>query len=264
VKRTKALLREIIRRDAVLPWVAQISMNLLRDEELLDLIKESGGRWIFIGLESIDAASLKAVNKGFNKPAEYGATLQKLADRGIYAITSFIFGMEGDTRGVSDRTLDSIHSWPPGLPVFGLLTPYPATPLYDRLMAEGRLTRPKHWLDFRPFRMAFTPESISIEQAEREVNNAWEHSYDEHAIAKALKKIEGRPFKERIVMLCTRLAFRGIYFPMMSKASWISVLFKNRRIIIQMIREALAEKNRPEPGPSTKTPEEVTSNVTVD
>src|SRR5881396_1452817 len=85
VKRTKALLREIIRRDAVLPWVAQISMNLLRDEELLDLIKESGGRWIFIGLESIDAASLKAVNKGFNKPAEYGTTLQKLADRGIYA-----------------------------------------------------------------------------------------------------------------------------------------------------------------------------------
>jgi len=264
VKRTKALLREIIRRDAVLPWVAQISMNLLRDEELLDLIKESGGRWIFIGLESIDAASLKAVNKGFNKPAEYGATLQKLADRGIYAITSFIFGMEGDTPDVSNRTLDSIHSWPPGLPVFGLLTPYPATPLYDRLMAEGRLTRPKHWLDFRPFRMAFTPESISIEQAEREVNNAWEHSYDEHAIAKALKKIEGRPFNERIVMLCTRLAFRGIYFPMMSKASWISVLFKNRRIIIQMIREALAEKNRPEPGPSTKTPEEVTSNVSVD
>ena len=37
VKRTKALLREIIRRDAILPWVAQISMNLLRDEELLDL-----------------------------------------------------------------------------------------------------------------------------------------------------------------------------------------------------------------------------------
>src|SRR5262245_41267046 len=70
VKRTKSLLREVIRRDAILPWVAQISINLLRDEELLDLIKESGGRWIFIGLESIDAASLKAVHKGFNKPEE--------------------------------------------------------------------------------------------------------------------------------------------------------------------------------------------------
>ena len=55
VKRAKSLMREIIRRDAVVPWVAQISINLLRDEELLDLIHASGGRWIFIGLESIDA-----------------------------------------------------------------------------------------------------------------------------------------------------------------------------------------------------------------
>jgi radical SAM superfamily enzyme YgiQ (UPF0313 family) len=263
VKRTKSLLREIIRRDACLPWVAQISMNLLRDDELLDLIKESGGRWIFIGVESIDAASLKAVNKGFNKPTEYRATLQKLADRGIYAITSFIFGMEGDTPGISDRTLESIQSWPPGLPVFGLLTPYPATPLYDRLMEEGRLTRPKHWLDFRPFRMAFTPESISITQAEQEVNNAWERSYDEHAIADALAKIEGRPFKERMVMLCTRFAFRGIYFPMMSKSAWISVLFKNRRIIIQLIREALVEKNKPKT-PVPIPPEGVTSKATAE
>jgi radical SAM superfamily enzyme YgiQ (UPF0313 family) len=263
VKRTKSLLREIIRRDAVLPWVAQISMNLLRDEELLDLIKESGGRWVFIGLESIDAASLKAVNKGFNKPAEYSAILQKLADRGIYAITSFIFGMEGDTPGISDRTLDSIRSWPPGLPVFGLLTPYPATPLYDRLMQEGRLTRPKHWLDFRPFRMAFTPESISIEQAELEVHNAWENSYDERAIADALKKIEGRPFRERATMFFTRLAFRGIYFPMMRKRAWISVLFRNRVVIMQLIREALAEKNNPSVVPASIRADEVTSNAST-
>jgi hypothetical protein len=43
------------------------------------------------------------------------------------------------------------------LPVFGQITPFPATPLYDRLAREGRLTRPKHWLEFAPFRMAHTP-----------------------------------------------------------------------------------------------------------
>ena len=242
VKRTKALLREIIRRDAVLPWVAQISINLLRDEELLDLIRASGGHWIFIGLESIDAESLKAVNKGFNKPAEYKAILERLADRGIYAITSFIFGMDGDIPGVGKRTLDTIDSWPPGLPVFGLLTPYPATPLYDRLMQEGRLTRPRHWLDFRPFRMAFTPEGISIDEAEKEVRNAWGHFYNEHAIAGALRKIEGRPFGERAVMFFTRLAFRGIYFPMMRRRDWLVVLFRNRHTIWMLIREAFAQK----------------------
>ena len=107
VKRTKSLLREIIARDAIVPWVAQVSMNLLKDEELLDLIAASGGRWIFIGLESIDTDNLKGVNKGFNKPADYQATLNKLADRGLYAITSFIFGMDGDSPGVAQRTLDA-------------------------------------------------------------------------------------------------------------------------------------------------------------
>ena len=47
VKRTKSLLREIIRQEAQLLWIAQISMNLLKDEELVDLIAESGGRCIF-------------------------------------------------------------------------------------------------------------------------------------------------------------------------------------------------------------------------
>ena len=58
VKRTKSLLRDMIAQDATLPWVAQISMNLLKDEELVDLIAQSGGRRIFMGLGSIDPASL--------------------------------------------------------------------------------------------------------------------------------------------------------------------------------------------------------------
>ncbi|MCI0446569.1 B12-binding domain-containing radical SAM protein [bacterium] len=244
VKRTKSLLQEVIRRDAILPWVAQISINLLRDEELLDLIQASGGRWIFIGLESIDAENLKEVHKGFNKPDEYTAILQRLADRGIYAITSFIFGMDRDQPGVAKRTTDVINLWPPGLPVFGLLTPYPATPLYDRLREEGRLTRPKHWLDFRPFRMAFSPKSIKIEEAEAEVREAWTRCYDPPAVAAALKKIHNRPFRERAVLLCTRLLFRGIYFPQMTRSEWIRLLISYRQSILRILREGFTEFRR--------------------
>ncbi|HSR66731.1 MAG TPA: radical SAM protein [Acidobacteriota bacterium] len=239
-KRTKSLLRAMIARDACVPWVAQISMNLLRDEELVDLIAESGGVWIFMGLESIDPANLKDVNKGFNKPAQYQEVLDRLADRGIYAITSFIFGMDEDQPGVARNTLNAIGSWPPGLPVFGLLTPYPATPLYDRLLSQERLTRPKHWLDFRPFRMAFTPKNLSVEEAEAEVMEAWQGCYDAEAIAGALRKIEGRPFKERAVLFFTRLAFRGIYFPQMTSFQWASLLFENRRSLFKLMREAFA------------------------
>ena len=141
IKRTKSLLRDIIAAGAQVHWVAQISANLLRDEELVDLIADSGGKWIFIGMESIDPANLKDVNKGFNKPGEYAAVLERLAARNVYAITSFIFGMDNDTVGVAERTLEQVRTWPPGLPIFGLLTPLPATPLYKRLERAGRLTR---------------------------------------------------------------------------------------------------------------------------
>src|SRR5690242_3563183 len=110
VKRTKSLLRDIIAANAQVHWVAQISANLLRDEELVDLIAASGGKWIFIGMESIDPANLADVKKGFNKPAEYGAVLERLAQRNVYAITSFIFGMDNDTTGVAERTRSEEHT----------------------------------------------------------------------------------------------------------------------------------------------------------
>jgi len=241
VKRTKALLRDIIAQEAQIAWVAQISINLLKDEELLDLIAAAGGRWIFIGLESVDAASLSAVNKGFNKPADYKLALDRLAARGVYAITSFIFGMDGDTPGVAARTQQVMDSWPPVLPVYGLMTPYPATPLYDRLLQAGRLTRPKHWLDFRPFRMAYTPEKISIEQAEAEVREAWTRAYSPKAIANGLRMIRKRPMREKTIMFFARLAFRGIYFPQMRRRHWVNLIWRNRQPLISLCYEAFRD-----------------------
>src|SRR6185295_2168470 len=110
IKRTKSLLRDIIAAGAQVPWIAQISANLLRDEELVDLIAASGGKWIFIGMESIDSTNLADVSKSFNKPAEYAAVLERLSKRHIHAITSFIFGMDNDTPGTAERTLQEIRS----------------------------------------------------------------------------------------------------------------------------------------------------------
>jgi radical SAM superfamily enzyme YgiQ (UPF0313 family) len=246
-KRTKSLLREIIAQNAQVPWVGQISINLLRDEELVSLIARSGCRWIFIGLESIDSANLKSIRKGFNKPEEYKEILESLARHGVYAITSFIFGTDGEHPGVARRTLDVIRSWPPGLPVFGLLTPYPATPLYERLASAGRLTRPKHWLEFKPFSMGFSPSAISSEQAEAEVREAWASSYAPAANASAMKWLESRPLADRIIHLLSRLAFRGIYFPQVSKKDWVRILFQNRRPILRVIAQALMMKLRARP-----------------
>jgi radical SAM superfamily enzyme YgiQ (UPF0313 family) len=236
-KRTKSLLRDIIAAGAQLPWVAQISANLLRDEELVDLIAESGGKWVFIGMESVDPANLADVNKNFNKPGEYAEVLSRLASRNVYAITSFIFGMDNDTVGVAERTLREIHSWPPGLPVFGQLTPFPATPLYDRLAAAGRLARPKHWMDFAPFEMAHVPLKMSIKEARTEVDLAWRSSYSPERNRAALEEISDSPIGYRIGHLVARLFFRGIYFPQMGKRAWIKVIAQNRAAIYQLVKE---------------------------
>jgi hypothetical protein len=162
-----------------------------------------------------------------------------LAERDIHAITSFIFGMDNDTPGVAERTLEQIRDWPPGLPVFGTLIPFPSTPLYKRLDAAGRLTRPKHWLDFQPFRMAHTPLKTSIDEAQEEVNHAWSSSYSPEGIGKAVDSMSDKHFGHRINILIARLCFRGIYFPQMNKWEWIKVIAQNQRTILKLIADAL-------------------------
>jgi radical SAM superfamily enzyme YgiQ (UPF0313 family) len=200
----------------------------------VDLIAASGGKWVFIGMESIDPANLADVKKGFNKPGEYAAVLERLAQRNVYAITSFIFGMDNDTPGVADRTLQEIRTWPPGLPIFGLLTPLPATPLYKRLEATGRLTRPKHWQEFIPFAMAHTPLKMTIAEAHAEVKYGWANSYSPEAIAKAVDSLDHQPWGYRANIFIARMCFRGIYFPQMGRLAWVKVVIQNRRTILKL------------------------------
>ena len=254
VRRTKSLLRDIIAAGAQVHWVAQISANLLRDEELVALIAAAGGKWIFIGMESIDPANLADVKKGFNKPGEYAAVLERLARHNVYAITSFIFGMDNDTPGVAERTLKEIRSWPPGLPIFGLLTPLPSTPLYKRLEAAGRLTLPKHWQEFIPFAMAHTPLKMSIDQAHDEVRTGWMKSYSPAAIEKAVDSLNHKPLGFRINILIARLCFRGIYFPSMGRFAWVKTILENRRTILKLIWQGFRKGLRAPASPAVTQP----------
>ncbi len=241
IKRTKSLLRDIIAAGADMPWTAQISANLLRDEELVDLIAASGGKWIFIGMESIDPVNLADVNKSFNKPNEYAAVLNRLAERNIYAITSFIIGLDNDTPGVADRTMQQIKSWPPGMPVFGPLTPLPGTPLFAKLGAEGRLTRPKHWLNFDLYRMAHTPLKMTIPEAQIELDKAWRTSYSPQRNEEVIDILQGRGLDARIMHFVMRLFFRGIYIPQMNKRTWAKLIAENRKPIFKLVKQGVGK-----------------------
>ena len=163
VKRTKSLLRDIIAANAQVHWIAQISANLLRDEELVDLIAASGGRWIFIGMESIDPANLASVNKGFNKPGEYAAVLaepgrpQHLCDYFFHLRHGQRHAGSGGANAPADSHLAA------GLARLRAADSVAGDPVCTRgWKKEGRLTRPKHWQEFMPFAMAHTPLKMTI------------------------------------------------------------------------------------------------------
>src|SRR5215831_9711002 len=50
---------------------------------------------------------------------------------------------------------------------------------------------------------------------------------------------------DRFNIFLARLCFRGIYFPMMRKSSWLRVLLENRRTIRRLLKEGLFRWARP-------------------
>jgi hypothetical protein len=162
--------------------------------------------------------------------------------------------MDNDTPGVAQRTLKEIRSWPPGLPIFGLMTPLPGTPLYKKLEAAGRLTRPKHWQEFVPFAMAHTPLRMNIDEAHHEVRVGWTSSYSPEAIEKAVDSLNHKRLGDRINIFVSRLCFRGIYFPQMGRFAWFKTILENRRTILKLIRQGFrGDLHAPAPEASVAT-----------
>jgi radical SAM superfamily enzyme YgiQ (UPF0313 family) len=256
--RLKSLLRDMIRLDACLPWVAQISVNLLNDSELVELIGASGGRFIFMGLESVNVDSLKDVRKSFNKPADYGRALERLAEQNVYAITSFIVGLEDDRPGTAAMIDAELTKWPPVLPVFGLLTAFPATPLYDRLATAGRLIDPRHWLRTVAYKATFKFAHFTPDGAEAEVREAWSRAYRPASFARTQRWMvaNDKPFESQVTLLVARLIFRGIYFQQGSAWSWIRILAANSPTIARIVwRRLFVRPEVPEPAPPVEPSE---------
>ena len=152
--------------------------------------------------------------------------------------------MEDDHPGVAAAISSEIDTWPPVLPVFGLLTPYPGTPLYDRLQKQGRLVRPEHWLDFKPFRLTFQPNHLSASQTEYEVSESWRRGYGRRAFARTQRWLTDnrKPFDHQVAFLVARLLFRGIYFPQSTRWSWVRLLAANAHTIARLVLRRLLDR----------------------
>jgi radical SAM superfamily enzyme YgiQ (UPF0313 family) len=138
-------------------WVSQASINAAHDQEFLQLIKASGCQGLLIGFESLNPENLKRMHKSFNTmKGGYETALANLRSFGIRLYVTFILGYDDDNGDTVKETLDFAMKHKFYIVAFNHLTPFPGTPLYERLEREGRLLYDRWWLDPR-YRYGMVP-----------------------------------------------------------------------------------------------------------
>ena len=101
---TKRFLRELKKLNK--QWAGSASVLLRQDKELLDLVIDSGCRFLVLGLESLSDLVLSSVNKKMNRVGDYISLVKYLQDAGVIVAASFILGFDGETYD-SIKTLQS-------------------------------------------------------------------------------------------------------------------------------------------------------------
>jgi len=148
-------------------WACQISLDIVQSPHLLDLMAQSGCVGVLIGFETLNESNLVQMKKKWNtKQGDYTDSLARIYERGLMAFGSFIFGYDHDTTEVFDRTLEFAMGSKLALAQFNTVTPFPATPLYDRLKKEKRLLFERWWLhdDYRYGDTIFQPKNMTPDE----------------------------------------------------------------------------------------------------
>jgi radical SAM superfamily enzyme YgiQ (UPF0313 family) len=145
-------------------WSSQATVHAARDDELLDAAAASGCKQLFLGLESVSQSSMEEVRKGFNRVENYAHIINRVHAHGIAVQAGIVFGFDHDTPAVFQDTVDLLEETGVQNATFNILTPYPGTPLFERLEAQGRiLTR-----DWRKYNgradVVFQPKQMSVEE----------------------------------------------------------------------------------------------------
>jgi radical SAM superfamily enzyme YgiQ (UPF0313 family) len=143
-----------------------MSINAAHDEEFLSLLAKSGCKGVLIGFESLDEDNLRSMRKSFNTmKGGYEHALAKLRKYHIRIYATFVFGYENDTVDSFARAVDFAIEQRFYIAAFNHLTPFPGTPLYDKLKQENRLRFEAWWLDddYRYNDLPFFPKQLSPE-----------------------------------------------------------------------------------------------------
>src|SRR5271157_4322634 len=169
-------------------WSSQASIHAGRDDEFLEAAAHSGCKQLFLGLESISQQSMAEVNKGFNRVDEYLQIIERIHAHGIAVQAGIVFGFDHDTTEIFKDTIDLLENARVQNATFNILTPFPGTPLFRRMEAEGRiLTR-----DWRKYNsrddVVYQPRQMSAAELLAGYRYANERFYSLTSAAKRLAR----------------------------------------------------------------------------
>ena len=162
----KSLLAELDGRNV--KWFAETDLSVYEDDELLDLMRASGCAQVLIGLESPVEAGLAGLElKGDWKRKrwpQYREAITRIQSRGIRVNGCFVLGLDGHTPEVFDLVLDFARQTELFDVQITIQTPFPGTPLYERLKREDRLLHDGEWERCTLFDINYRPEPMTVDQ----------------------------------------------------------------------------------------------------
>lgn len=183
-QRIKELCERILRENLKLEWSAQVRVEAAKDPELLDLMARSGCFVVFVGLESINPATLKAYNKSQDLDSIKDCVLN-FHKFGIKVHGMFVFGSEEDHFQVIRDTvkfsrridLDSLQ--------YLILTPVPGTPVYEELEKQNRIIC-RDWSQYDGHHIVFQPRQFTPYELQTETIRAMKKFYSWPSVVKRI------------------------------------------------------------------------------
>ncbi len=155
----KSLLRGMIQLKKW--WLTKASMDIAKDSELLDLMKQSGCIGVFLGIESFGKDSLIDANKRQNKVAHYKKSVAEIRKRGIAVMAGFIAGFDHDVEHSIVEMADQLMEIGIDVPFLSIMTPFSGTPIRSQLEREDRMLNDRGWQYYNGYNVAFQPEKLT-------------------------------------------------------------------------------------------------------
>ncbi len=159
----RALCRALRPLDRI--WSAAVSIDVTERPDLIREMALAGCTGVFIGFESLHPDNITDSRKKSPRPEDYARRVAIFHENGIQVNGSFVLGFDHDRADVFERTVEWIEANRLECATFHILTPYPGTPLYDRMDEQGRILH-KEWMMYDTGHVVFRPNHMTCEELE--------------------------------------------------------------------------------------------------